>query len=183
MKRIIFIIILFFVTFYLYCNDNHSEENEDSDSQLICFLLLQPEVVFPKQIMGNVNIAFAFFGKTDGLALFMLHGPILGFQTNFIPQDYIYGIKLGYFFDLIGYLGSTLRINSFMYVNNVNQLDIRIQPEIGFIICGGLGVTYGYNFALLETTNKEIGNHRVTLFYRIYLLHYYGSDKKWYLGP
>jgi len=178
MKQIIFFIILFFITFYLYCNDNHSEENENTT---LCYLLIQPEIVFQRQIMGNINIAFAFQADILNAFVLQLHGPILGFQTNFIPKDYIYGIKLGYFFDLISYLGYTLRINSFMYINNNNQLDIRIKPEIGFIILGGLGVTYGYNFALLETTNKGIGNHSVTLFYRRYLLHKYGNDKKWHL--
>jgi hypothetical protein len=60
---------------------------------------------------------------------------------------------------------------------NNNQWDIRIQPEIGLAIFGVLGVTYGYNFTLLETVNNGIGNHRVTLFYKIDLLDYWGDKK------
>jgi hypothetical protein len=46
---------------------------------------------------------------------------------------------------------------------------------------GVLGVTYGYNFALLETKNRGIRNHRVSIFYRIALLGY--GNKKRVLFP
>jgi hypothetical protein len=179
MKQVIFIVVLFFITVHIYCNDDHSDENNDSNLKFIIFV--EPEIIFPKQIFANINFVLCFPVKTN-IEMAVCNGPVIGFETNFIPKDYIYGIKAGYYFDLIHFIGLTFRLYSIMYNNNVNQLDIRIQPEIGLAIFGVLGVTYGYNFPLLEMVNNGIGNHRVTLFYKIDLLGYWGNNK-WGLKP
>jgi hypothetical protein len=170
--------MLFFITVHIYCNDDRSEENNDSGLKFVIFV--EPEIIFPKQIFANINFVLHFPVKSN-FEVAIWHGPVLGFETNFIPNDYIYGIKAGYSFDLAHFTGLTFRLYSIMY-NNVNQWDIRIQPEIGLSMFGVLGVTYGYNFPLLETVNKGIGNHRITLFYKIDLLGYWGN-KGWGLKP
>ena len=181
MKQIILITILFFVTVYVYCNNDLDENNESYEIKF--YLFAEPNIILSKQIFGNINIALGFDRilkkNIEGM---ILHGPIIGFETNFIPNDYIYGIKTGYFIDYVHFFGLSFRLNSIMYNNSANQWDIRIQPEIGLTIFGVLGVTYGYNFTLLETKNRGIGNHRVSLFYRIALLGYYGN-KKWVPFP
>ena len=181
MKRIIFTILLFSITIYTYCNDTLDENNASDDLKF--YLLVEPDIIFPKQIVGNINILLGFDKilekNIEGL---ILHGPIIGFETNFIPNDYIYGIKMGYFLDYVHFFGLSFRLNSIAYKNSVNQWDIRIQPEIGLTMFGVLGVTYGYNFALLKTANKGIGHHRVSVFFRIGLLAYYGK-KEWDIFP
>jgi hypothetical protein len=171
MKRVVFLSVLFFITIHIYCNDNDSNEG--------LFIFVEPDIIFSEQIFGNINLGLLFFLEpTDEFYIF--HGSVIGFETNFISSDYIYGIKAGYCFETYGlffadFLGLTFRLYSIFYHNNVNQWDIRIQPEIGLSFVSIFGVTYGYNFTLSKTVNKEIGNHRVTIFFRIPLSHYYNG--------
>jgi hypothetical protein len=174
------IAILFLITVFVYCNDNHSDKNNDSDVFKKYYFMLEPEIIFPKQILGGINIAFGFGHLIDNDDVLLLHGPVLGFETKFSSQDYIYGIKMGYYMDFIHLFGFSFGLNSTIYKNNEDQLDVRIQPEIGIIIVGTLRFSYGYNFALLETVNKEIGKHRITLAFRIPLFSY---DNKWHFFP
>ena len=115
-------------------------------------LLIEPNIIFPKQILGNINIALGFTKYIEEGTI--LHGPVVGFETNFIPSDYIWEIKMGYFIDYVHFLGLSFRLNSIMYNNNINQWDIRIQPEIGITMVGVLGITYGYHII----TNRKQGN-------------------------
>jgi hypothetical protein len=179
MKCLIFLVFLFFNTFVIYCNDNTLTEDNNSDNTNKYYLMLEPEIIFPKQIMGGINLGFGFGKLIDNDDLLLLHGPVLGFETKFSRNDYVYGIKIGYFLDFIHLFGFSFRINSIIY-NNQDQLDMRIQPEIGLIIVGALRVSYGYNFALLKTVNEEIGRHRITLAYRVLLFSY---DDKWRFSP
>jgi len=181
MKQNLFILLLFFISVFVYSDENQSDK-EINSNDIKFYFIIEPNIIFPEQITGSINFLLSFNenvkGNIDGV---ILHGPVLGFETNFMPYDYAYGIKIGYHFDFVHFLGICFRVNSIMYNDN-EKWDIRIQPEIGISILGQLGITYGYNFSLFENKNNVIGNHRIILFYRIVLLGCY-KNKDWRFFP
>ena len=186
-RGIFFALILFFSLVPLFCEEKAGSPGDHAKY----FLYFGSETGYQNQFLMNIHTMLAFSSEKLPIGV-LVHGPVLGFETNFDTKNYFWGIKTGYYLDqVIGYFpGLTLRLNALFYYNG-SLWDIRLMPEIGFNIFTCITFTLGYSIPMLENTfsgipmweNREThtGNFRISIGLKVPLFYYGGNSWKWIL--
>ncbi len=121
-------------------------------------LIVSPALNYQGQWFGELNLMLSSFESGGPCNPPVLYGPRIGVEANFSKNRFIYAPKIGYEFNA---LLIAVRGNVVSYIDN-DQIDLRILPEIGLSMLGGVNIMYGYNIPTLNFRSPEINKHRIS---------------------
>ena len=120
-------------------------------------IILSPGISYNNELFGEVNIMNSHpIGECD---LFGTYGLRIGIESNFNKNNFILGTKMGYEFSII-FL--TVRGNVISYFHN-DQVDLRIEPEVGFCYQGTISLTWGFNLQTFKNTIYGVPFNRISI--------------------